>query len=179
VTPAYSLMPKDRLQTMTGVSGQMRFVYLIRDPLARLWSHVRMIASRVKDPTGFAAEAVACLNRILSGDLSGEGAGIVARGDYARIIPKLKRAFGARDLWIQCQEEMMTVPGLQRLSAFLGLTPKLDGLDKRVHEGQALALPEDLANRARAWLRPQYEFAATAFPVLPEAWRRNIEKGFA
>jgi len=178
VTPAYGLLSEAGLAGLAQVAAETRFVYLIRDPLARLWSHVRMIAARTA-PDRFAQAAEAQMAAILSGDLSGEGKGIVARGDYAAILPKLARAVPGKALLVLFQEEMMTLPGIARLSAHLGLTPAVADLERRVHEGKALALPEALRARALLWLRPQYEYVAAMFSVLPEAWRRNMEKGFA
>lgn len=179
LTPAYALLSVARLRALRDVAADTRFVYLIRDPLARLWSHVRMIAARTAAPAAFAAESVALLDRILTGDLSGEGQGIVERGDYARIIPRLKRAFAPEHLLIQFQDELLTVPGIARLSGFLGLTPTTAALEHRVHEGKPLVLSEERRARALVWLRPQYDFVASLFPALPEAWCRNMEKGFA
>lgn len=178
VTPAYGLMSELALAGLTQVAADTRFVYLIRDPLSRLWSHVRMIAARTA-PERFAEAAEAQMAAILDGDLSGEGKGIAARGDYAAILPKLARAVPATSLLVLFQEDMMTLPGIARLSAHLGLTPVAAALERRVHEGKSLALPEALRARALAWLRPQYEYVAAMFPALPEAWRRNMEKGFA
>ena len=178
VTPAYGLMSEVALAGLTQVAADTRFVYLLRDPLARLWSHVRMIAQRTA-PDRFERAAEAQMAAILDGDLSGEGKGIVARGDYAAILPKLARAVPAKSLLVLFQEELMTLPGIARLSAHLGLTPAPAALERRVHEGRSLALPEILRARALAWLRPQYEYVAAMFPALPEVWRKNMEKGFA
>ena len=177
VTPAYALLPKDRLKHMTTVAARMKFVYLIRDPVARLWSHVRMIAARADDEAGFATAAVDGLTRILSGDLSGEAKGIVLRGDYARIIPRLKQAFRAETLWIQCQEDLLTVQGNHQLAGFLELTPTPQGLGRRVHQGRNLDLPEDLAVKARVFLQPQYDYVASILPNLPDAWRKTLAEG--
>lgn len=179
VTPAYSLMSVEGLAVMVKAALDTRFVYLIRDPLARLWSHVRMIAARDYASYDFEKVAHAQMDAILSGDLSGEGAGIVQRGDYASVMAKLSQAIPAKQLFVQFQEELMTPAGVARMSAFLGISPIVAGLEDRVHEGKPLKLDADLRVRALQWLRPQYEFVASKFPALPEAWRVNMEKGFA
>lgn len=179
VTPAYALLPDEKLRTLAGVGRDTRFVYLIRDPLARLWSHVRMIAGRAVGGTGFESEADAILERILSDDLSGEGRGIVERGDYARILAKLQRVLPRDRLLVQFQEDMLTEPGIAQVCGFLGLSVMKAPLEERVFEGRSLPLSVALRARALAWLKPQYEYVATLFPVLPEAWRRNMEEGFA
>lgn len=178
MTPAYGLLTEAVLARLSQAAADVRFVYLIRDPLARLWSHVRMIAQRTS-PDRFAQAAEAQMAAILDGDLSGEGKGIVSRGDYAAILPKLARAVPAKSLLVMFQEELMTLPGIVRLSAHLGISPMPADLDRRVHEGKAMALPEALRARALLWLRPQYEYVAAMFPALPEAWSRNMERGFA
>lgn len=179
VTPAYALLSVERLRAMLQVAADTRVLYLIRDPLARLWSHVRMIAARSGLPSAFERDAHDLLGRIVAGDLSGEGRGIVDRGDYAAIIPRLDAAFADRPLLIQFQEELLTPEGVSQLSGFLGISPTAAALEKRVHEGRPLTLDPGLRARALAWLRPQYEFVASRFPVLPEAWSKNMEKGFA
>jgi Sulfotransferase family len=179
MTPAYSLMSVQALAALVTVAADSRFVYLIRDPLARLWSHVRMVAARDYASYDFEKIATAQMEAILSGDMAGEGAGIVQRGDYARILPKLAQAIPANRLFVQFQEEMLTPPGVAKLSAFLGIGAVAAELGERVHEGKALSLRDDLRARAIEWLRPQYEFVASMFPALPAAWRVNMEKGFA
>jgi hypothetical protein len=48
-----------------------------------------------------------------------------------------------------------------------------------VHFGPNVAITEDQLLRARAALRPQYEFAADRFGTLPDQWMRNMGEGVA
>ena len=178
ITPAYALMSGERLKSLSAVGADVRVIYLIRDPLARLWSHVRMIAGRTA-PQRFAEEAATLMGRILAGDLSGEGKGIVARGDYAAILPKLARSFDPARLLVLFYEEMLTVAGIAKLSDFLMITPRQADLGRRVHEGQSLALAPTMTNRARTYLKPQYDYVAGQFADLPQAWRKNMNEGVA
>lgn len=178
ITPAYALLPDERLSEMAAIAPDVRAVYLMRDPVARLWSHVRMIAQRTR-PEAFADEARALLARILSGDLSGEGQGIVARGDYATVLPRLARAFAPGRLLVMFTEEMMTLPGLARLAEFLGIRPGAADLDRRVHEGTPLKMTDAERRAARAWLEPQYAYVSGQYPSLPQTWRAHMEEGFA
>lgn len=179
VTPAYGLLSVERMQGLAAVAPDTRFVYLIRDPVERLWSHVRMIAARTVGPADFAREAEALLRRMLAGDMSGEGQGIADRGDYATVITKIKQALPPEKVAIEFLEQLLTRPGIARLWGFLGLSPAAAKFDQPANAGRTLAIPENLRVQALAWLRPQYEYVASLFPVLPDNWRRNMEEGFA
>ena len=168
-TPAYALLGEQKLAQLAGFAPDTRAIYLIRDPVARLWSHVRMVAART-NPGDIATAAWALLDRITSGDRTGECGAITQRGDYAAILPKLKRAFDPSRLLVAFYEDMMTQPGFARICAFLGIAARPADLDRKVHAGKPLDLTAaDRTAVARA-LRPQYDFVAQMFPALPAAW---------
>lgn len=169
-TPAYALLPLETLRQIAGLAPDTRAVYLIRDPVARLWSHVRMIAARSKS-ANMAEAAWGLLHRICAGDIKGEAGGIVQRGDYAQIIPKLRQAFDPKRLLVMFYEDLMTRPGFARLCAFLGIADRPADFARKVHAGKPLGLTRDDRRRAARFLSPQYEFAATQFPALPDNWQ--------
>lgn len=173
VTPSYATLGEDRLRAMARVSPEGRFVYLLRDPVARLWSHVRMLARReVADETAYPQAAVARMDGVLGGG----DAGVLGRGDYISALKRLDAAVDPSRLMVLFFEDLMTLPGLSRLCDFLGIRVQPAPFEKRVHEGIPLELPAPLADRARALLRPQYDYAASRFGLLPEAWRRNMQE---
>lgn len=168
-TPAYSIMSGKGLKPMLDM-GAVKILYLMRDPLARLWSHVRMVAQRAApDATGEDQFAATCAE-VLQKTLQGGQEGIVRRGDYASNLPKLQRIFGPR-LMVMFTEDMLTKAGFDRLLAFLGLGPMQADLTRRVHEGRALAMPAALRAGALRFLRPQYDFIADRFADVPQAWQ--------
>ncbi len=168
-TPAYALMPEPALVQVAEFNEDTRAIYLIRDPVARLWSHVRMLAERAQ-PAHLAEAAWGLFAKTIRGDEGAECKGIVDRGDYARIIPKLARAFDPSRLLVMFYEEMMTAPGFARICAFLGIDHRPADFSRKVHAGKPLGLTHADRAAAARFLRPQYEFAAQMFPVLPAAW---------
>jgi hypothetical protein len=168
-TPAYSIMQGKFLQPIKAMGGALKVVYLMRDPLARLWSHIRMSAARTA-PNTFDAACAAMLQNVIAGQEDGGIRGMVRRGDYATNLPKLQRVFGDR-LMVMFTEDLLTKAGFDRLLAFLGLAPTSADLEKRVHEGRALAMPAALRAGALRVLRPQYDFVAERFGDLPQAWQ--------
>ena len=175
LTPAYALMQGKELSVLADAGRDVRVIYLIRDPLARLWSHLRMVAGRAA-PEAFAAEAEGLLARSLAGQTEGGIQGILRRGDYRNIVPKLRRVFDPAKLLIMFTEDLMTAAGFDRLLSFLGLRPMAAQLQKPVHEGRALAFPAPMRGATLQFLRPQYDFIASEFPALPDVWRRNLSE---
>ena len=163
-TPAYSIMQGKALRPILEM-GAVKVLYLMRDPLARLWSHVRMSAQRAA-PDLFDA---ACAD-VLQKTLDGAQEGIVRRGDYAANLPKLQRIFGG-NLLVMFTDDLFTKAGFGRLLAFLGLSPLAADVTKRVHEGRSLPMPAALRSAALQFLRPQYDFVAERFADLPQAWQ--------
>lgn len=171
ITPAYALLPEARLQQMAALAPQTRFLYLLRDPVSRLWSQARMLAARRSGGQGdFGALAA----QMLDGMLEAIRNGLPDREDYIGAITRLRNAIAPDRLLIQLQDEMMSVPGLSRLHGFLGIVDVPGDFDRRVHEGAPLDMPDDLRARAQVALRPQYEFVAKLFPDLPGNWRKNM-----
>jgi hypothetical protein len=171
VTPAYSLLPVERLRSMAQLLPDMRFIYLLRDPVERLWSHIRMIAKRRGGDAGDLREVA---DRKLKRFLRGEELGIEDRGDYRSIIARLDAAIDPSRLFLAFYETLFSQSQIDRLCAFIGIDAVEAKFDRRVHEGVCLDMTEDQKMRARAYLAPQYEFAAERLGSLPEAWQANM-----
>jgi hypothetical protein len=177
VTPAYAMLPVNRLKRLARVAPDVRVLFLMRDPVARTWSHIRMVAARTG--AAFETTARALLARMVAGDLSGEGQGIHDRGDYRGIIPRLKAAFAPAALHLDFCEAMLAEGGLAPLWSFLGIGPAPVARETKVYESPKLALSEGEARALRHWLQPQYDYVSGLFPTLPTAWRMNRKEGLA
>lgn len=168
ITPAYSDLSAERLRSLATLAPDMRFVYLLREPVARFWSHVRMVAARAATAPGdFAAEASRVLDRVLAGEPSE----IAKRSDYAGTLTRLRDAIAPQQLLVMFQERLLSAPGLAELCRFLGIRAHSGDTATRIHEGPALAMTPAQRARVRDWLQPQYDFVAQAFPALPDSWR--------
>lgn len=170
VTPAYGLLPVERLRTMAGLTGDVRFVYLMRDPVARLWSHVRMMAARRGDDGTADPERA---RNIVKRTLTGKESEIESRGDYAAVVSRLDVAVARDKLLVLFYEDLFGGDGMARLCAFLGIAPIGGEQTRRVHEGAVLDMDQPLRDKAREWLAPQYDFVARRMGRLPEAWQAN------
>ncbi|TVP71998.1 MAG: hypothetical protein EA339_08290 [Rhodobacteraceae bacterium] len=174
VTPAYGLLSVAMLRRIATLGADVRMVYLLRDPVERLWSQLRMNARRrIKDPAEYERKALKLMDAALAG---GEERAVI-RGDYAGAVTRLDAAVEPQSLLIMFQDELMSRSGLERLTSFLGISARKFDTERRVHEGAYV--PLDAARHARAveLLRPQYDFIAERFGALPPRWQRNLQVG--
>ena len=169
VTPAYALLPKTRLRQMSAIMPDVRFLYLLRDPIDRLWSHVRMIAAR-RDPDGLVKRRRA--DNILSRTLRGEEGQISMRSDYAEAISRLCVAVQPHRLLIDVYEELFSGNAFVRICEFLGIRPV--AIDPSpVHAGQTLEMLPEQRQAAAEWLAPQYQIAYDVLGRRPSDWAQD------
>ncbi|MDA8587012.1 sulfotransferase [Rhodobacteraceae bacterium] len=169
VTPAYALLPEKRLRVMARITDDVRFFYMLRDPVERLWSHVRMSAARRDDQGRVTPERT---SRILQRVISGAEPQIADRGDYAGALARLSAAVPGPQVLVEAIENMVAGNGLRRLCGFLGIAPMTGDLQP-VHAGLPLDMTRDQRKAAADWLAPQYDAAERALGSLPKAWLRE------
>ncbi|WP_188720441.1 sulfotransferase family protein [Actibacterium pelagium] len=171
ITPAYSMLPAKTFERMSKLAQTTRFIYLIRDPVARLWSNVRMVALRKeKAKTDYAGVS----NRIMDRTLRKSDHRALKRSNYKATLEALEAAVPAASRLVLFFEELFTEKTVRRICDFLGLSYVPGDFSFRVNEGPALALDDDRRASAQQLLRDQYEAVAQRFGHLPEAWQRNM-----
>jgi hypothetical protein len=168
ITPAYASLPEARLAQMASLLPDVRFLYLLRDPVARFWSHVRMIALReTRDPAAVPDRARA----IMAAVLAGQPSAVADRGDYAAAVTRLRRVVPEGRCLFLPTDEMMTAEGLARLWAFLGIGRARADFARRPHEGVPVPLTAAERSALRHWLAPQYAFVEAMLGGLPRGWQ--------
>lgn len=161
VTPDYALLPRAGLEHIRRLNPRMKAVLLLRDPIARSWSDLRM---RGAGMVGFDMAAAA------------EGADILARADYAATITAWRDAFGTEALHIETRDAIASEPlaVLERVCGFLGVAfdPALFPHAKEpVFVGPATDMPPAVLDRLKARLAPCYERLGALLPDLAARWR--------
>ena len=169
ISPSYSLMSTARLAEMAQILPDVRFVFILRDPVQRLWSNVRMMA---RPKAG--AEMAAAAGKILDRAVLGDAPEIEMRSDYCGALQRLGAAVAPKKLKIVFYEDLMTEAGISGLCSFLGLTSLPGDLGRRVHEGAKLAMTGAQKRAAAAWLAPQYDYVNERMGRLPQAWHETL-----
>lgn len=169
ISPCYSMLGPRKFAVVrryfeaAGVT--VRPVFLMRDPVERHWSNLRM---RERDAGG-GFDARAAFLRSL--DRPGE----IRRGRYDFTLRALRRAFGETAVTVGFYEHVFADPetGLRPLVEGLGLVWRPADAARRVNASpRSAALSEAEIAAARARFRPVYDFVRGEFGGgTPAAWR--------
>lgn len=172
ITPNYAQLATRTFVEMAALHPDARFIFIMRDPVDRLWSGVRhrlrrWHGRRGVDPTLAARWFEMSLEDEMNADL------IASRYDLT--IQRLERAgIGDRVLFM-FYESMFTEAGLARINDFLGLTVHNADTDKRALETAKWAVEPSGAvlDLAATVLQPTYTFVRDRFGAeVPDGWRK-------
>ncbi|HIP23625.1 MAG TPA: sulfotransferase family protein [Rhodobacteraceae bacterium] len=168
ITPSYSALPPEVLRQIKVEFAtrniDVRVVFLMRDPVERVWSALRM-----KQRKGF-GDAKLEHDAALRGYFQSSQAKM--RGNYHETIQNLEEVFAPEDIYIGMFESMFEAAELARLSAFLDLPVGRFSTKRKVNSGgERRALSPALAQEIRVAYADVYEFCALRYPETKELWR--------
>ncbi len=158
VTPEYSTLPEEGIDFIASFLPKAKFIYIIRHPVDRAVSQLRMNLRRVGRKPGTVADWLAEVDDPVLAD----------RGDYATYVPRWQARFGAERLLILPFGQIATDPQgfLRRIEEFLGLAPHgaYRGAESKVFASEdAPSLPPQARARLRERLEPQFAFLHRTF----------------
>jgi len=147
ISPSYASLPSEAYACMAGLSEDVRFLFLMRDPTDRAASHLRHARRRVKKNV----ELAELLERVNS------TSSIFVRSDY-RYTLKVLRSLGLAD---RCRfliyENLFSQDCVDSLCDWLGIQRHEAVLDKRLNPGVGEALEEHQLSTLRDKLSPIYD----------------------
>ncbi len=159
ITPSYSCLTRDGFALMKRLLNP-RVVFIMRDPLDRFWSAIRM-SSRDAIGDGTALESLL------------DSPGHWARSDYATTIQLLDDVFGPRNVLYLFYENLMSTASMTRLAGFLGINESWPyDLHHKSRVGRRLDAPNALYDVPLRKLQPIYRFVRERFgEEVPETWQ--------
>lgn len=164
-TPAYGTLSTRWIGEMAALAPDTRFMMLLREPVDRLWSHLRM------DAAGDDRAALAKLDVFLDG---GEK-NVAMRSNYRRTINRVMEVVERTAFHIEFYERLFTVGAIERLCGFLGISAHPAEFGKNVHKSEAQGgLDEARRAKAEAALKPQYNFIERFLGELPQEWTARM-----
>lgn len=152
ITPAYALLPDSGFQHILRLQPEMKFLFILRDPVDRGWSQLRMIQKRNSAPSAYASEVLRAL----------ESRQFFERSDYAATIARVRKFVPDDRLLILYYEDVVGDPAalLKKTSAFLGVDPGhaySADVRKARHVGGTEVLTPQLYTRLKELLHPVYQ----------------------
>ncbi|MEM1078423.1 MAG: sulfotransferase [Pseudomonadota bacterium] len=156
VTPEYSTLPEEGVAFVANFLREARFIYILRDPVDRALSQLRMNLSRRK----ITPSSVSAWMR------HAKDPAILNRGDYQTYIPRWDAQFDDRRLLYLPYGQISRDPeGIMRqIERFVGLEREDPwGLRRKVHVSEKMEVPETVRAYLGEALAPQYAFLEARF----------------
>lgn len=164
ITPSYAGLPAEVLQQIKdGVESRgfdLRVVYLMRDPVERLYSATRM---SLRDRKASGREVTMTENEMFLEQFNGPKA--ERRTRYEETIQTLDSIFDKDQLHYGFYEDLFTDARVQELTDWLNIPFVSPNFSERVNfSEQQEELSDEAAKIAREFYAPTYEFVAKRFP---------------
>lgn len=175
ITPDYSILDADSVGRVRRLLPEVKLIFLLRDPIDRSWSQIRMDVAR-----GGRRAADAPLAELIALARSDR---VTRRSDYERTLRTWGSHFADERFFIAFLEDVRARPEevLARLWGFLGVDPT-DRVDaalarRRVHAGEAgNAIPPALERELAGIHLAGLGALAARFDGPPRAWLRRAER---
>lgn len=157
VTPEYSTLPDEGVDFVAKFLPDAKFVYIIRHPVDRAISQLKMNLVRARRKPASVEEWLAEV----------EDPVLMDRGDYLSYVPRWNARFGPDRLLYMpfglIARDPLTF--LRRVEEFFGLAPfdYRDMGSKVFSSGQGLSVPDKARGRLREKLEPQFAFLEETF----------------
>jgi hypothetical protein len=165
ITPAYSILDKDGYEAILKTHPDVRFVFILRDPVDRFWSAVRMGIRKIE---GFEPYA-----RVLDFLEMEEN---TRRTDYRRTILELEKVVAPDRIKYFFYETLFTPAAVDELTSFIGVKPWPAKFDSVVNPGDKLPLRPEHGAAAFRKFAHVYDFVFQRFGDLtPDRWRRTAD----
>lgn len=162
ITPSYCMIGRDGFAHMKSLFPRVKIVYLLRDPIDRHMSLMRMAEDDRGEP-GFALRSfLPSLDRPFPRNMA----------DYRSHIEALQMVFAPDELFIGFYETLFTESEIRRLCSFIGVDFQPASYTTRVNTSNTASdIDPGLVATARRKLDGTYAFCRQTFPELPAGWR--------
>lgn len=170
ITPAYALLGAAAFQEMASLAGDVRFVFVMRDPVERLLSGARQSAIKRRIRDGVVGEGMA---ERLQGALRNPQDPDLLKSRYDLTVQRLESVVPRERVCYLFFETLFRQEEIDRLTGFLGIEPRAATIERKVNASDARAdrMFEDAENDAREVLAPVYDFVRSRFGAqVPAAW---------
>jgi hypothetical protein len=147
---------------------KVKVVFLMRDPVQRCWSALRMIRKNGRKGVGVDLEApeADALRRYAASSWAQSNA------RYDLTVARIDEVFAAEDVFYGFYESLFTAESVGELSRFLELPPDTSFSEKKFNVSEKAAdMPEDLMKAIADQYSSVYAWCNARFPETQSLWR--------
>jgi len=160
LTPDHSILGAEELKILRATFDLrgiiVKPIFLMRDPVERIWSAVRMNRRKGKELPEFDDEKE-ILRRL-------KVRPVLERSSYDKTLGAMSDAFGLEKCFVGLYETLFTEAEVKRLCDFLGISYVQPDFEKRVNTThKESSVSEETVKIAARQLRPSYEAASSLF----------------
>ena len=171
ITPQYSRLNEFGYnyikKTLEAVGFNIKVIYLIRDPVERLWSNIRMekrLYETISDQSDANAIKFCCKDNRWRPDSL-----------YEIAIKRLRNVFDKENIYIGVYEEMFKNTKIKELSNFIGIDYNPNLIKRKVNVSPKFEkIDADIIKNARESFEQTYEFCYEKFPQTKNLWKLQI-----
>lgn len=173
ITPAYAQLESDVLAAikseMERRDVKVKVVYLMREPVARMESEIRMNVRRNKK---FGQVDVKTMIKRFDHRLAGTD---LKKSNYSFTVNQIDRAFPASDVFYCFYEELFNPENIKRLAEFAEIPVSLFDPSSKVNvTKKPYKYPQKDLERWMGYFADEYEFAQNRFGFDVEIWRSSL-----
>ena len=175
ITPTYSIINAQGLEKISSIikgSGfDIKVIFLMRDPIDRIWSSVRML-KRVLSAKGQNLPEDFC-NRRISEYLrfKNKFKAHISRSDYKTTVQNITKVFCEDEVYFEFYENLFNEKSIYRLQDFLDFPLKNFDFSERINASDQEMLSEENTQLLTQFLAPQYDFCNEVFERHKGLWR--------
>ena len=141
ITPAYSTLNKASVESIKQYLPSSKVLFIVRDPLDRIWSQIRMMKSGwSQNLIGNEMDLYSLVNLF-------DSPAVELRSDYLRTFLLWRKAYGDHSFLTLSFNELLSRAGLVKLFKFLGISESWmpsNEVSKKVLASPSLKLPSEL-----------------------------------
>ena len=158
ITPEYSTISSEGVDYVKSLIPEAKIIYIIRDPVSRALSQVRMAFDRkhIAEPTiGQWKDEI-------------EAHDVAQRGDYRTYVPRWRAAFKENQLLFLPYRRVEGDPArlMEEVERHIGAKPhSYQNLVARIHTTRKRETPPEIKSRLQEKFADQYEFLNANFPA--------------
>ena len=171
ITPSYAMLSTDIFggikKRLENVGFSVKVIFIMRDPVERVWSYLRMRQRRMKQSGTVIVDAD--LAAVFASVYRSQG--VIARTRYDETIRSLRQVFAEDDLCFSFYESLFNEDSTKSISKFLNLELKQIDTSEKINASKTIALSQDLRDRCKEFYSDVYSFCEAEFPEVKMLWK--------